>query len=285
MLDSLNHGVTLRNSYPYPLQIWNLGRQKIFSFGGELLSGYAVTLKQLFGDEIFVMGYSNDVMGYIPTEKVLKEGGYEGETSQMVYGLPATWKNGIEKNILENTVSLAENMGILHPDSAIIRRNLIRNLSDSGKGSGEIKPLVAERYYSGFEFAHDTYNAISAAGDGKIYYVLSSQLIGRGGQMYVFDPEKGSPEWLADLTEICGESEKNAVSQGKSHVRFYERGGKLYFATHVGFYEMIDGMECLPVNPPDGYSLYPGGHFLSYDLTGGSFSDLATAPEGEGILT
>lgn len=34
--------------------------------------------------------------------------------------------------------------------------------------------LIARRYYSGFEQAHDTYNAISAASDGKIYYVLSS---------------------------------------------------------------------------------------------------------------
>jgi hypothetical protein len=48
---------------------------------------------------------------------------------------------------------------------------------------------------------------------------------------------------------------------------------------------MIDGMECLPVNAPEAYKLYPGGHFLSYDLKTGKFEDLAIAPHGEGVLT
>ena len=38
----------------------------------------------------------------------------------------------------------------------------------------EKKALIATSYFSGFDLAHDTYNAISAASDGKIYYVLSS---------------------------------------------------------------------------------------------------------------
>ncbi len=32
--------------------------------------------------------------------------------------------------------------------------------------------LTAKRYYSGFELAHDTYNAISVASNGKVYYVM-----------------------------------------------------------------------------------------------------------------
>ncbi|WP_266365771.1 NHL repeat-containing protein [Tellurirhabdus rosea] len=146
-------------------------------------------------------------------------------------------------------------------------------------------PLLATPYYSGFERAHDTYNAITAASDGNIYYVLSSESPAEGGRMYVYRPESDRTELLADLTEICGEKDAGAIVQGKSHVRFYERAGKLYFATHIGFYETIDGMERLPVTPPDGRALYPGGHFLSYDLRTGAFEKLATAPEGEGILT
>lgn len=103
--------------------------------------------------------------------------------------------------------------------------------------------------------------------------------------MYAYDPTTDQTEWIADLTEICGEKDANAIPQGKSHVRFYESNSKLYFATHIGVYEMIDGMERLPQNAPNGKSLYPGGHFLSYDLATGAFEDLAVAPEGEGILT
>ena len=103
--------------------------------------------------------------------------------------------------------------------------------------------------------------------------------------MYEFDPQTDQTKFLADLTEICGEETHKTIVQGKSHVRFYEHGGKLYFATHIGYYEMIDGMERLPEHAPDGYGLYPGGHLLSYDLTSGKFEDLAIVPHGEGILT
>ncbi len=145
--------------------------------------------------------------------------------------------------------------------------------------------LIAKAYFSGFELAHDTYNAITAATNGKIYYVLCSESYEVGGQMYAYDPTTDQTEWIADLTEICGEKNANAIPQGKSHVRFYENNGKLYFATHIGVYEMIEGMERLPTTAPSGKNLYPGGHFLSYDLATGVFEDLATAPEGEGILT
>lgn len=147
------------------------------------------------------------------------------------------------------------------------------------------KTLTAKRYYSGFDLAHDTYNAITAASDGKIYYILSSESYDIGGQIYVYDPQTDQTSFLADLTDICGEKDAKSIPQGKSHVRFYEYGGKLYFATHVGVYDMIDGMERLHEVAPEGYTLYPGGHLLSYDLTSGTFEDLALAPEGEGVLT
>ena len=82
--------------------------------------------------------------------------------------------------------------------------------------------LIATVYNSGFEHAHDTYNGISSASDGKIYYVLCSQLIDIAGQMYSFDPKTGTTEHLGDLSEICGEKEMKVVAQGKSHVNFIE---------------------------------------------------------------
>lgn len=147
------------------------------------------------------------------------------------------------------------------------------------------KFLTAKTYFSGFALAHDTYNAITAASDGKIYYILSSESYEVGGQMYLYDPRTDQTRFLADLTEICGEKDKKSIPQGKSHVRFYESNGKLYFATHIGVYEMIEGMERLPQQAPEGYSLYPGGHLVSYDLKTGEFEDLTLAPDGEGLLT
>ncbi len=150
--------------------------------------------------------------------------------------------------------------------------------------NNDSRRLVAKKYYSGFDQAHDTYNALTAASDGKVYYVLSSESIDVGGKMFVYDPATDQIEFLADLTEIC-EEKKKSIPQGKSHVGFEESNGKLYFATHIGYYELIDGMERLPELLPDGYAPYPGGYLLSYDLNDGSFQKLAIVPDGEGVLT
>jgi len=70
------------------------------------------------------------------------------------------------------------------------------------KKAGSIPtPLTAKHYYSGFPDAHDSYNAISAASDGKIYYVLSSDKHDVGGQFYVYDPENEQIKFIADLSE------------------------------------------------------------------------------------
>ena len=94
--------------------------------------------------------------------------------------------------------------------------------------------LTARAYNSGFPLAHDTYNGMGAASDGRIYYVLSSDRHDTAGQMYVFDPSTEQIRHLGDLTEASGEKGKRVISQGKSHVNFVESEGRLYFATHIG---------------------------------------------------
>lgn len=144
--------------------------------------------------------------------------------------------------------------------------------------------IIATVYNSGFEHAHDTYNGISSASDGKIYYVLCSQLMDVAGQMYSFDPKSGTIEHFGDLTEICGEKDMKVVAQGKSHVNFVESGGKLYFATHLGYYSIIDGMEKTGL-PTGDYKAYRGGHLLAYDMKTKTFEDLGIGPHNEGIIT
>ena len=144
--------------------------------------------------------------------------------------------------------------------------------------------LMAEAYDSGFKLAHDTYNGMGAGSDGKIYYVLSTTQHDVGGRMYCFDPTTKQIKFLGDLTEVCGEKDMKAIAQGKIHCNFVEHDGKLYFATHTGFYAIIDDMEKMGP-PPAGWKPYQGGHFLSYDMATGKFDDLAIAPRGEGIIT
>lgn len=160
-----------------------------------------------------------------------------------------------------------------------------QNFADNKTGSAVTDTMIAKQYFSGFEDAHDTYNAISPASDGKIYYVLSSTRYDVGGQFYCYNPQTDKTEFIADLSEALGEKAEKYIAQGKSHVEFYEHDNKLYFATHIGYYQMINGAEHMPVIAPEGYKLYPGGHFLYYDMNTKELQSLAIAPEGEGIIT
>ncbi len=118
MLRILSSGRSLMSSYPYPLQVWKLGNQPLMILGGELVVDYAIELKKIYGQNIFVLGYSNDPnMAYIPTLSVLNEGGYEGETSQFAKGLPSKWAPDIENLIMTGIARLAVKAGIPKIDS------------------------------------------------------------------------------------------------------------------------------------------------------------------------
>ena len=111
-LEILRKNGSLITSYPYPVQIWKLGDQSIMTMGGEPVVQYSIELKKLFGPDVFVMGYANDVMAYIPSETILKDGGYEGELSQMVYGMPGKWDSDIQVKILKEFEKLAVKTGV-----------------------------------------------------------------------------------------------------------------------------------------------------------------------------
>lgn len=121
MLRERSQGKTARTSYPYPVQVWKIGAQPLVALGGETVVDYAVELKRILGQDIFVLGYSNDVMSYIPSVRILREGGYEGAQSQIVYGLPSTWSADIQNRIISAVLRLANEAGVELPESPILR--------------------------------------------------------------------------------------------------------------------------------------------------------------------
>jgi hypothetical protein len=88
--------------YPYPVETWTLGDGPRWTFlGGEVVVDYSLRLKSELGQgNTWIAGYSNDVMAYIPSERVLKEGGYEGATAMLYYTLPSPWATGLEDKII-----------------------------------------------------------------------------------------------------------------------------------------------------------------------------------------
>lgn len=120
MQEERSKGIETMKSYPFPVQVWKLGDQPIMILGGETVIEYAIQLKKIFGQQLFVLGYSNDVMAYIPSTTILREGGYEGASSQMVYGLPSTWDPNIEVDILQEFLILAGQAGVSRLEAKLI---------------------------------------------------------------------------------------------------------------------------------------------------------------------
>ncbi|OQY95259.1 MAG: hypothetical protein B6D37_06265 [Sphingobacteriales bacterium UTBCD1] len=131
LLKQLNSGTPAIKSYPYPIQVWKIGDQPLVALGGEVVIHYAIEIKKLFGANTFVLGYSNDVMAYIPSAEILresndKESGYAfydptnhdaiayegGLFTQLVYGLPSTWASNIETVILNEAQRVARLAGV-----------------------------------------------------------------------------------------------------------------------------------------------------------------------------
>jgi hypothetical protein len=102
LLEKLKQRGSLRGTYPYPVQAWRLGADLTWIFlGGETVVDYALRLKKEIGPgKTWVAGYANDVMAYIPSLRVLKEGGYEGGGAMVYYGQPAVWAPAVEKLIV-----------------------------------------------------------------------------------------------------------------------------------------------------------------------------------------
>ena len=86
-----------------------------------MIVDYAINLKRIYGQDTFVIAYANDVMGYIPSVRVLREGGYEGATSQIVYGLPGTWTGDIENKIMSTCIELAEKVGVTMQETVLLQ--------------------------------------------------------------------------------------------------------------------------------------------------------------------
>jgi neutral ceramidase len=115
ILRELDAGKPPRKSYPYPVQAWCLGQHLlIVALGGETVVDYSLRLKSHFeGRKTWVAGYTNDVMAYVPSRRVLVEGGYEGGDSMVYYGLPARWDERIEDLIVQNVIEQVD--GLLKP--------------------------------------------------------------------------------------------------------------------------------------------------------------------------
>ena len=112
MLKILDRDGRLPDSYPYPLQVWRLGDDlTLIAMAGEVVVDYVLRLKrELKGEQVWVAGFSNDVLGYIPSERILREGGAEATTEAIYYNLPAPFALSVEETIIRKVHELVRRL-------------------------------------------------------------------------------------------------------------------------------------------------------------------------------
>ncbi|MBN2328038.1 MAG: neutral/alkaline non-lysosomal ceramidase N-terminal domain-containing protein [Candidatus Omnitrophica bacterium] len=112
LLDQFEKQGSLPESYPYVIQAWQIGDDFLWlGLAGEVVVDYALLFKHLYGrGNTWVTGYANDVFAYVPSLRVLREGGYESDTSMIYYGLYGPWRTDVEKVIVSTVQSMIEDM-------------------------------------------------------------------------------------------------------------------------------------------------------------------------------
>lgn len=102
-IDKLDQGMPLQSSINYVIQSWSFGDKLAIVFlSGEVVVDYALRIKKEFDRErLWTVAYANDDPGYIPSERILTEGGYEGGGAMVYYAKPAPFEHGLENKILK----------------------------------------------------------------------------------------------------------------------------------------------------------------------------------------
>jgi len=112
LLERLDAGEALPKDYPYPVQVIRFGNHlTLVALGGEVVVDYSLRLQREIDDAVvWVAGYSNDVMTYIPSRRVWDEGGYEGGDAMKWNQFPARWHPDLEEEIVKAVLEVRKTL-------------------------------------------------------------------------------------------------------------------------------------------------------------------------------
>jgi hypothetical protein len=113
LLKELDANGKIRTTYAAPVQVIRFGNElTLVALPGETVVDYSLRLKrELAGPAVWVAGYSNDVFGYLPSLRVLQEGGYEAADAALWGSLPGAFAASVEERIVTKALELARESG------------------------------------------------------------------------------------------------------------------------------------------------------------------------------
>jgi hypothetical protein len=112
MLDVIARDGHAVRAEPAPLHVLRLGSLALVALSGEVVVDYALAIKQKYGSRTWVAGYTDSVFGYVPSTRVLREGGYEGGDAMLYFGRPGPFADTVEATVLNGVDELMTSAGI-----------------------------------------------------------------------------------------------------------------------------------------------------------------------------
>lgn len=102
MLDIIGRDGQTLAAEQAPLHVLRLGALSLVAISGEVVVDYALAVKRQFGDTTWVAGYTDAVFGYLPSLRVLREGGYEGGDAMLYFGRPGPFADTVEATVMKS---------------------------------------------------------------------------------------------------------------------------------------------------------------------------------------
>jgi hypothetical protein len=116
LLKELEQTGKIQTTYPYLIQVIQFGDDlTMIALAGEVVVDYSLRLKAelsrpstggLAGRPVWVAAYCNDVFGYLPSLRILQEGGYEGGDMMVYTPLPGPFAPSVEKLVVDKVHEL-----------------------------------------------------------------------------------------------------------------------------------------------------------------------------------
>jgi len=218
LLKEIEQKGAIRKTYPYLVQVVRLGDDlTMAALAGEVVVDYSLRLKkELPGKAVWIAGYSNDVFGYIPSVRVLREGGYEAGDAMRYTELPGPFAPSVEERIVGKVHELTARA---RPATSKKKLELIRPNKD---GSGFVLAESGKRFVAwGFNYDHDDAGRLledywhrewpAIVEDFKEIKALGANVVRIHLQTAKFmktakGPNKASLERLARLVELAEET-------------------------------------------------------------------------------
>lgn len=110
LLSQLERGEKPASHYEAPVAVWQFGADlTLVALSGEVVVDYVPLVEQALGPlQLWIGAYCNDVFGYLPSARVLKEGGYE---TRGLYTAPGFFAPAAQDALVAEIRSLAEKAG------------------------------------------------------------------------------------------------------------------------------------------------------------------------------